>query len=82
MSTPSWLQPLIVSWKIKIIGLPAAMSMPLLAATADHGKLGNKNYLLACNVNALVAATANGELESKNYWLACCDVYALVGCDR
>ena len=58
------------------------MSMPLLAATADHGKLGNKNYLLACNVNALVAATANRKLESKNYLLACCDVYALVGCDR
>ncbi len=57
------------------------MSMPLLAATADHGELGNKNYLLACNVNALVAATANHKLESKNYWLTCCDVYALVGCD-
>jgi hypothetical protein len=39
------------------------MSMPLLAATADHGKLGNKNYLLACNVNALVAATANCKLR-------------------
>jgi hypothetical protein len=82
MSMPSWLQSLIVSWKIKIIGSPAAMSTPSLAATADHGKLGSKNYSLACNVNALVAATANRELESKNYWLPCCDVYALVGWDR
>ena len=82
MSTPSWLQLLIASWKIKIIGSPAAMSTPSLAATADHGELGNKNYLLACNVNALVAATANRELENINYWLAGCNVYALVGCDR
>jgi hypothetical protein len=60
---------------------PPAMSTPYLAATADC-KQGNKNYLLTCNVNALVAETANRELENKNYWLACCDVYALVGCDR
>jgi hypothetical protein len=54
--------------------------MPSLAATADGG-LENKNYLLACNVNALVAATANRELENKNYSLAD-DIHALVGCDR
>ncbi len=70
MSTPSWLRLLIASWKIKIIGSPAAMSTPSLAATADHGELGNKDYSLACNVNALVAVTANRELKSKNYWLA------------
>ncbi len=57
------------------------MSTPSLAATADHGKLENKMYLLAGNVYALVAANANGELENKHYLLAC-DVYALVGCDR
>ena len=44
---------------------------------SDHGELGSKNYLLTCNVNALVAATANRELESKHYSLAC-DVNALV----
>ncbi len=78
---PSWLQTLIVSWKIKIIGWPAAISTPSLAATADHGELGNKNYSLACDVNALVAATANRELENKNYSLAG-DVCALVGRDH
>jgi hypothetical protein len=57
------------------------MSTPWLAATTDC-KQGIKNYLLACNVNALVAATTNRELENKNYWLACCNVYALVGCNR
>jgi hypothetical protein len=51
-----------------------------LAATADCEQ-GNKNYLLACNVNALVAATANRELETKNYSLAG-NVYTLVGRDR
>jgi hypothetical protein len=34
MSTPSWLRRLIASWRINIIGLPAAMSTPSLAATA------------------------------------------------
>jgi hypothetical protein len=29
------------------------MSMPLLAVAANH-ELENKNYLLACNVNAIV----------------------------
>ncbi len=56
------------------------MSMPKLAATADCEQ-GNKNCLLACDVNALVAATANRGLENKNYSLAG-DVYALVGRDR
>ncbi len=42
------------------------MSTPLLAATADHGELENKNYLLACDVYALVAATADhGKLGQK-----------------
>ncbi len=68
------------SWDMTIIGLPAAMSTPSLAATAD-GELGNKNYLLASNVYALVAVTANDELENKHYLLAC-NVYALVDCDR
>ncbi len=80
MSTPLWLRPLIASWKVKIVGLPAVMSTPLLAATAD-GTQGHKNYSLAFNVYALVAATANGELENKNYSLAS-DVCALVGQDR
>jgi hypothetical protein len=68
------------SWDSIIIGSPAAMSMPSLAATTD-GELGNKKYLLAGDVYALVAATANGELENKHYLLAC-DVHTLVGCDR
>jgi hypothetical protein len=51
-----------------------------VAATANR-ELENKNYLLACDVNALVAATANRELETKNYSLAG-NVYTLIGRDR
>ena len=52
------------------------MSLPLLLRPLlASWKI--KNYLLACDVNALVAATANRELENKNYLLAC-DVNALV----
>ncbi len=65
MSTPSWLRPLIASWKIKNYSLACDVNA-LMAATANR-ELENKNYLLACNVNALVAATANRELENKNY---------------
>jgi hypothetical protein len=78
MSTPSWLQPLIVSWKTKNYSLACNVNA-LVAATANR-KLENKNYLLACNVNALVSATANRELENKNYLLAG-NIYALVGRD-
>ncbi len=48
------------------------MSMPSLAATADHGKLGHNNYwLTCCDVYALVGC------NHKNYLLAG-NVYALV----
>ncbi len=79
MSTPSWLRPLIASWKIKSYSLACDVNA-LVAATANC-ELENKNYSLACDVNALVAATANHELETENYSLAG-DVYALVGRDR
>jgi hypothetical protein len=68
MSTPSWLQPLIASWKIKNYLLACDVNA-LVAATANS-ELENKNYSLACDVT-LVAATANRELENKNYSLAC-----------
>jgi hypothetical protein len=79
MSTPSWLQPLIASWKIKNYSHACNVNS-LVAATANR-ELENKNYLLACDVNALVAAAANRELENKNYSLSG-NIYTLVGRDR
>ncbi len=53
MSTPSWLRPLIASWKINIIRSPA-MSAPSLAVTAIRLAVYTKKIWLACNVCALV----------------------------
>jgi hypothetical protein len=78
MSTPSWLRPLLASWKIKIIRSPA-MSTPSLAATAD-GEL--ENFGSPAMSTPSLAVTADGELEKAGkFWLAG-DVYALVGRDR
>ncbi len=79
MSTPSWLQPLIASWKIKNYLLACDVNA-LVAATANR-ELENKIYSLACDVNALVAATANSELEHEKLFarLRC---QRPCGCDR
>ncbi len=81
MSTPSWLRPLMASWKINIIRSPA-MSAPSLAVTAIRLAVYTKKKFgsPAMSVPSL-AATAEGELDNENSWLAC-NVCALVGRDR
>ncbi len=83
MSTSSWLRPLIASWKIKIIGLPAAMSTPSLAATALIMASWEVKIirLPAMSAPSLAVTAIRLAVYTKKIWLAC-NVCALVGCNR